>query len=401
MHSVVSQLRDPETLLARVDYLYQHRSDDSHEEIDLRDGRVIDRYSAPMIGEHGKYYGRVWFFRDITERRQAELTLRTSEYFLDTLLNAIPVPVFYKDMDGRYLGFNKAYETFFGATIDQLIGKSVFDLSPPELAKIYHAKDAELYESRGIQQYESRVTDADGSFHDVIFNKAVFHDSQGVVSGLIGAILDITERKLAEAEVQKLQEQLREQTLHDPLTGLYNRRYLEESMAREITRAERYGQPVGIVMCDLDHFKLVNDTYGHLVGDEVLKVFAELLKTHSRESDIVCRFGGEEFLLLLPDMPPDIAYQRAEELRAALAAQQIGKSAIRVTASFGVAAFPMDGKTQDALISAVDAAMYQAKETGRNRVVVASAHEEDVPDRTDMGSAEVSIQKDKRRTDGH
>lgn len=401
LHAVVEQLRDPETFLARIDYLYQHRSEDSHEEIDLRDGRVIDRYSAPMIGEHGKYYGRVWFFRDITERNQTELALRTNEYFLDTLLNAIPVPVFYKDVDGRYLGFNKAYETFFGATKDQLIGKSVFDISPPELANIYHAKDAELYEGRGIQRYESRVKDAQGSFHDVIFNKAVFQDNQGVVSGLIGAILDITERKLAEVEVQKLQEQLRELALHDPLTGLYNRRYLEESMAREITRAERYGQPVGVVMCDLDHFKLVNDTYGHLAGDEVLRVFADLLRTNSRGSDIICRFGGEEFLLLLPDMPPDIAYQRAEELRASLAAQQIGKFAIRMTASFGVAAFPMDGKTQDALISAVDAAMYQAKETGRNRVVVASAHEEDVPDRTDMGSAEVSIQKDKRRTDGH
>jgi len=110
------------------------------------------------------------------------------------------------------------------------------------------------------------------------------------------------------------------------------------------------------------------------VGDEILKVFAELLRTNSRGSDIVCRFGGEEFLLLFPDMPPEIAYQRAEELRASLAAQQIGESVVRVTASFGVAAFPVDGKTQDTLISAVDTAMYQAKEAGRNRVVVSSAH---------------------------
>jgi diguanylate cyclase (GGDEF)-like protein/PAS domain S-box-containing protein len=218
---------------------------------------------------------------------------------------------------------------------------------------------------------------------------------------MLSIVRDITERKLVEAEVQQLQEQLKEQALHDPLTGLYNRRYLEESMGREIIRAERYGRPIGIVMCDIDHFKRVNDTYGHLVGDEVLKAFAELLRTNSRGSDIVCRFGGEEFLLLFPDMPTDIAYQRAEEVRASLAAQQIGESIVRVTASFGVAAFPVDGKTQDALISAVDTAMYQAKKAGRNRVVVASAHEEDVPDRTEMGSAEVSRRKDKRRPVGH
>lgn len=183
------------------------------------------------------------------------------------------------------------------------------------------------------------------------------------------------ERKLADAEVQNLQEQLHEQAIRDPLTGLYNRRYLDETIKRELIRAERYHQPIGIVMCDLDHFKLVNDTHGHLAGDEVLRVFAELLNKRSRRSDIVCRFGGEEFVMLLPDMPPAIAYQRAEKLRTELAAKRItlGAADIRITASFGVAAFPVNGKTQDALIGAVDAAMYQAKKAGRNRVVAASA----------------------------
>jgi len=185
---------------------------------------------------------------------------------------------------------------------------------------------------------------------------------------------DITKRKLAEAEVQKLQEQLRQQALHDPLTGLYNRRYLDEAIERELIRAARNKQPVGIVMCDLDHFKRVNDTHGHLAGDEVLRMFAELLKKHARGSDIVCRFGGEEFVMFLPDMSPAVACQRAGQLRTELAAKRIthGTSVIQMTASFGVAAFPEHGKTMDGLISAVDAAMYQAKEAGRDRVVVAS-----------------------------
>ena len=100
-----------------------------------------------------------------------------------------------------------------------------------------------------------------------------------------------------------MQEQLREQALRDPLTGLYNRRYLDETIKRELGRATRNNQPIGIVMCDIDHFKRVNDTHGHLSGDEVLRVFAELLKKHARGSDIVCRFGGEEFVMFFRTCP--------------------------------------------------------------------------------------------------
>jgi diguanylate cyclase (GGDEF)-like protein len=196
---------------------------------------------------------------------------------------------------------------------------------------------------------------------------------------ILSIVRDITERKMVEEKVQKLQEQLLDQAVHDSLTGLYNRRYLDETIIRELARAARYNQPVGIVMCDLDHFKLINDTHGHLAGDEVLRVFAELLKNHARGSDIVCRFGGEEFVLFLPDMPAAVAYQRAEQLRKELAAKRItlGTAVMQVTASFGVAAFPENGRTMDSLISAVDAAMYQAKEAGRNRVVVSSVHAAD------------------------
>jgi PAS domain S-box-containing protein len=147
--------------------------------------------------------------RDITERKQAEEALREGEAFLNILLNAIPIPVFYKDRDGRYLGFNSAYETFFGATRDRLIGKTAFDISPRELAECYHAKDTELFESGGVQQYESQVKNAHGVLRDIIFNKAVFTDSQGTIIGLIGAILDITERKRAEEDILKLNDELR------------------------------------------------------------------------------------------------------------------------------------------------------------------------------------------------
>ncbi|OHC63159.1 MAG: hypothetical protein A2045_06850 [Rhodocyclales bacterium GWA2_65_20] len=146
----------------------------------------------------------------LQEREQA---LRESMAFQDSLLNAMPIPVFYKDRNGRYVGFNKAYEAYFGATIDQLIGKTAFDISPRELAEIYHAKDAELFESGGVQQYESQVKNTHGELRDVIFNKAVFADSQGAIGGLIGAILDITDRKNAEEEIRKLNQELEQRVV--------------------------------------------------------------------------------------------------------------------------------------------------------------------------------------------
>ncbi len=149
-------------------------------------------------------------FNDITERNQAdkalqesEELLRRSEVFLNKLLDAIPIPVFYKDRDGKYIGFNNAFEHFFGNTKEQLVGKSVFDINPPELAEIYHLKDEELMKSGEAQLYESQVKNAQGKLHDVIFNKAVFTDNKGTVKGLIGAILDITERKKMEAKLRK------------------------------------------------------------------------------------------------------------------------------------------------------------------------------------------------------
>jgi diguanylate cyclase (GGDEF)-like protein len=171
-------------------------------------------------------------------------------------------------------------------------------------------------------------------------------------------------------EVQTLQSKLHEQALRDPLTGFYNRRYLTEAFDRELLRAERYARSVSVIMGDLDHFKAVNDTYGHRAGDAVIKAFCELLQRNARGSDIYCRYGGEEFLMVLFDMTGGDAYQRAEQWRLAFAALPIhcDASVIRATASFGIAAFPMHGKTGDALIAAADAALYAAKHDGRNRV---------------------------------
>jgi diguanylate cyclase (GGDEF)-like protein len=187
---------------------------------------------------------------------------------------------------------------------------------------------------------------------------------------IISVIMDISERARAERAVKVLQEELREQSNHDALTGLYNRRFLEDSFGRELLLAARGGHPVSIIMGDLDHFKAVNDKYGHLAGDQVLRTFGALLTSNARASDIICRYGGEEFLLILPGMTKEGARQRAEHVRQALEAAIVshGHCRIAVTTSLGIAAYPGDGRTADELIAAADGALYAAKAQGRNRV---------------------------------
>lgn len=175
------------------------------------------------------------------------------------------------------------------------------------------------------------------------------------------------------AENTSLQEQLRSQANHDPLTGLHNRRYLDGNLARELIRCGRERQPLSLVLIDIDHFKQINDTYGHLAGDQVLRRLAALLSSEVRGSDIACRYGGEEFLLMLPGLPQDVAQARAEEWRAAFAASPVRFDGVPIAAtlSAGIATSPLNGATAEELFQAADHALYQAKGQGRNRVQLA------------------------------
>jgi diguanylate cyclase (GGDEF)-like protein/PAS domain S-box-containing protein len=172
----------------------------------------------------------------------------------------------------------------------------------------------------------------------------------------------------------RLRETLRAQSIRDPLTGLFNRRYMEESLALEVARAARSGEPLSIIMLDVDHFKAVNDTFGHEAGDVLLRELGQLVQTRIRAGDIACRYGGEEFTLIVPNAALETAVQRAEQLRklaTQLTTEYQGRLLGPITVSFGIAAFPAHGSSQEALLRAADAALYRAKAEGRDRVIVA------------------------------
>jgi diguanylate cyclase (GGDEF)-like protein len=172
----------------------------------------------------------------------------------------------------------------------------------------------------------------------------------------------------------RLRETLRDQSIRDPLTGLFNRRYMEETLERELRRAGRSNRPVAVVMLDLDHFKRFNDNFGHDAGDMMLREVAAFLKANVRAEDVVCRFGGEEFAIILPDATIEIAFNRAERLRKGLHKLQVkfqNQPLGAITFSAGVAVFPGHGNTSELLLRAADQALYQAKHDGRDRVVYA------------------------------
>ena len=179
----------------------------------------------------------------------------------------------------------------------------------------------------------------------------------------------------------RLQDTLRTQSIRDPLTGLFNRRYLEVSLERELLRAARRALPLSVLMLDVDDFKRFNDTHGHEAGDTLLSRFAEVLKRTTRPEDIACRYGGEEFTVVMQEADEKIAVHRAEQVRMAIAEMSVEhrrEQLPHVTVSIGYAVYPRDGSTQEDLLRRADAGLYLAKRSGRNRV--ASAREEPVPD---------------------
>lgn len=190
-----------------------------------------------------------------------------------------------------------------------------------------------------------------------------------------GLVLNFSQRLAAALFTIRVLESLREQSIRDPLTGLYNRRFLEESLSREIFRVERTGSMIAVMMLDIDHFKQFNDLYGHEAGDFVLQEIARVLQRSVRREDIVCRYGGEEFSIIMPGASTEIAITRAEiilERTKHLEINYKGQLFRKISISIGLAFFPINGLTGEEVLQAADAALLEAKKAGRDRLIIAT-----------------------------
>ncbi|QFU02913.1 putative diguanylate cyclase YdaM [Halomonas sp. THAF5a] len=279
----------------------------------------------------------------------------------ETVIRAAPIGICITDAEGRFEMVNPAYCEFYGYREEELLGQP-FTLVVPaadrarmnDLHARFIAGDSALEDTQ-----ECEVQGKDGRPRSILAKAARIHDGQGRVKK-VTFVVDITERKAMEQRLAYLAH-------HDELTGLLNRRAGLDLLEEEIRRSRRYGTPLCVANCDLDHFKRVNDRHGHAVGDRVLREAGALMQATMRRHDHVIRLGGEEFLLLLPGVPREEASQAVERLRAQLASTPITDERIPLTLSAGVAQLAGD-EPADALLERADRALYDAKHAGRNRV---------------------------------
>ena len=478
--------------------------------------------------------------RDITEEHRAAARERAQLLFIQTMMDAIPTPVFQKDPAGRYRACNDAWCQFVGRTRDTIIGRTLGELLPGPHVELVDAQDRALLARPATDALEVKMPNASGELRELTVHKASYLADDGTIAGLVGVVFDITDHKHAEDRLEQtitlldrrnrmarlqgefgevlqscvtldeayeavakylprllpgtsgvlyridaahargdkvvgwgpagpaestltpndclavrrgrarcvadsaaelnchhvttpppryaclplsaqgeligllhvqqegaenaelfdteagwaaltsagehvglalanltLRETLREQATRDKLTGLYNRHYLNARFEQEFPRSQRKGAPLAVVMLDIDHFKRFNDTFGHAAGDHVLSELGNIIRGAGRKSDVACRYGGEEFLLFMPETTVEVALRRAEEIRETVKNVHLtweGRALGAVTLSAGVAAYPEHGNDPATLLRCADQALYRAKELGRDRVVLAPLH---------------------------
>ena len=359
----------------------------------LINGRGEERWvliSAALSGFDGEE-AMIVACNDITRRREADEALRESEARFRFIAERSADIIWEMDSNFVFTYINGADERLRGFPASEVIGHSVEEILTPEAMAQVRQVSAEHQKLRDageqtpylLMELEQKCRDGSTIWTEVHATNIV--DTHGRRVGICGVTRDISARKRHEdalqamnrrleaqlREINLLQDKLKDQATRDGLTGLYNRRYLDETLEREMARAEREGYPLALVMLDIDHFKNLNDSYGHRAGDEVLRQLGEFLRHHARAGDLPCRYGGEEFLLVLPQLDMAHALERAETWRREFAELVVDFEGdqLQATVSAGVACYPDHGQTPDRLVEAADSALYRAKAEGRNRVM--------------------------------
>ncbi len=325
-----------------------------------RDGTVfpVQLLSDPVIDANGQPIGIVTYCEEITERKHAEEVLRTSEERYRLLFERNLAGVYRSTADGRLLECNEAFARILGyPSREELLGRTAWDL-------FFNRRDrdvclARLREHGTLENFEVRMRRKDGTSVWVLENETLRTGSQGEV--VEGTLIDISERKLAEAKSEF-------HAYHDALTGLPNRTFFRDRLSLALAKGRQSGWGLGVVFLDLDHFKEINDTLGHAVGDRLLQEVATRLRESVREDDTVARLGGDEFVILLPHVRHEegaTPIVRKVLSRMAEPFQLTGQE-VHLTTSAGIALFPQSGKDADTLLRNADGAMYRAKELGGN-----------------------------------
>ena len=302
------------------------------------------------------------YARDVTQEKQNQIALQ--EKFQCAFNSGSVLMAISTIEDGRYLAVNDCFLETLGYQRQEVIGKTALDLG------LYvncedRARLCELFKSLGrIVNFSIDVKDRAGEVHAGLFSVEMIRNQNEPC--WLTSLIDITREKRLQETLEAANLALQRKADVDGLTGIYNHAYLMNSLDKEMDRAKRYGTALTVVMIDIDNFKSFNDTHGHLVGDQVLKSVADFLVASLRSIDVTGRYGGEEFMLVLPNTTRIGALDVAERIRLGIASAGFTAKALSISVSAGVAEF--DGQSKDTLIQAADYNMYKAKRKGKNRV---------------------------------
>jgi diguanylate cyclase (GGDEF)-like protein/PAS domain S-box-containing protein len=362
---LTDQVENSEAFVEKVRYLNEHSDQKSRDEIRFRNGMIFDRYSAPLVDSNGAHRGRIWYFRDITERKLAEIAMQQAKEKYRAIFEDSVLGIFQITTEGRPISINRALAQLHGYRSAEEFMAEVKNLAEQlfvdpnrmiEVAKIAARDDV----ARGA---EVEVYCKDRRKKWVRVNQRAVRSPNNDIMHYEGTVEDITERKAAEERVQFL-------AYYDALTELPHRALLQDRLGNALADAQRRKEKVALLFLDLDRFKIINDSFGHSFGDIVLKEVAKRLKQCTRAQDSVARVGGDEFLIMLNrvDDVADAAIAAQRVMLAMAAEFQIEGHSLGMSCSIGISIFPEHGTDGETLIKNADAAMYFAKEAGRNDI---------------------------------
>jgi diguanylate cyclase (GGDEF)-like protein/PAS domain S-box-containing protein len=308
---------------------------------------------------------------------------KETEKRLNAILNNLPVYIYVKDLNQRFLYANRMVQELLETSLENIINKTASEILGQEQSKECDPLDFKLIKTESIVEGFERFITEDNVFHYRSIKAPIF-DEEGNLTSFIGMSTDITksvelensfeeankELKIKIKEITKLKNSLWEQATHDPLTQLFNRRYFKEYLQKELSKAQRNKKPLALLLLDADYFKKINDDLGHDTGDKVLIKLSEIMMNECRRSDIICRYGGEEFVILMPEANKEAAFDRAEKIRVVYEQEISRLLNEKNTISIGIAMWHDELTNIEGFVKAADQAIYQAKENGRNQVVV-------------------------------
>ncbi|MFT5294635.1 MAG: diguanylate cyclase (GGDEF)-like protein/PAS domain S-box-containing protein [Colwellia sp.] len=329
----------------------------------LKETRIYKTVKKPLFDKNGNIVGMCGISTDITDEKNLQKMVKSQKQLLNAVLDNADAYIYMKDIERTFQYVNSKVAELFGESADNIIGKKDTEVLSTEVAEHFHLSDQKVFETNEKQIIEESSEDENGELRHYISTK-IPYQLEGGIPALIGFSTDVT-------ELYALKEEFKKQANTDSLTELYNRRYFTEHAQREFYRAKRHLRIVSLISIDIDHFKHINDGYGHPAGDKVLISVAKCLLPCIRQEDILARIGGEEFSILLPETTLKSAKVVAERIRlnqSNLSIEGEWKGEITLTVSVGVTCIRFEDDTFDDFFTRADKALYQAKALGRNQV---------------------------------